>query len=427
MNEEQLKLLLKILGIQGGATSPMFDAGAMLNVSPSSITSALNPEVLLASGLLDTGTLGAGIAGTEQQLLQEFLAKSSNNVPVPLETTPMWFRDVTGNYGVQAVKDPTLGRMVFIPTANDDLSEYMADQFNAISSGEIVASQAKTALADLVSMNDTYKPFASQLSSIQNALDIFEKKSEASNNAALKYEYDVSQSAGSAVAPTRQQALNEYYKSIGVPQLALLGDPTMGYEIPSQVFERGQRVSDLEKELAKQRSAMKRGESRYGEQAAYEAKQAEVYAQKAIADEARRRAEEATSGMKSSLGWTEDPVSKVLNLASRDRFIGGLFGEDSEAKMKAEKEAAYKRFYDAAVRELSKKPVKSVAIQDLSPEYGLAKAKAYTAEKALQSEKDRAARVAELVSQGLASRGQTPFNAQLQQLLGYAVTAKRNK
>lgn len=427
MNEEQLKLLLQILGGQAGTTSPLFNAGAQLNVSPSSITSALNPEVLLASGLLDPATLGAGIAGTEQQLIQEFLAESSRNVPVPLETTPMWFRDVTGDYGVQTISDPASGRLVFAPTAGNDLSDYMATQFNAIASGEITSSQAKTALADLVSKDEAYKPFASQLSSIQNALDIFEKKSEASNNAALKYEYDVSQAAGSAVAPTRQQALQEYYKSIGVPQLALLGDPTVPYQIPSQIFERGQRVSDLEKELANQQSAVKRGESRYGEQAAYANKQAEVYAQKAIADEARRRAEEATSGMKSSLGWTEDPVSKVLNLASRDRFIGGLFGEDSEAKMKANKEAAYKRFYDAAVRELSKEPVKGVEIQDLSPDYGLAKAKAYTAEKALQSEKDRAARVAELVSQGLAARGMTPFNSQLQQLLGYAVTSKRNK
>ena len=427
MNEEQLRLLLQILGGQAGTTSPLFNAGAQLNVSPSSITSALNPEVLLASGLINPDTLGAGIAGTEQQLIQEFLAETTNNVPVPLEVTPMWFRDVTGNYGVQAVSDPASGRLVFAPTAGNDLSDYMATQFNAISSGEITASQAKTALADLVSKDEAYKPFASQLSSIQNALDAFEKKAETSNNAALKYEYDRSQAASSAVAPTRQQALNEYYKSIGVPQLALLGDPSVGYQIPSQVFERGQKLSELEKELAKQQSAMKRGENRYGEGAAYANKQAEVYAQKAIADEARRRAEEATSGMKSSLGWTEDPVSKVLNLASRDRFIGGLFGKDSEAKMKAEKEAAYKRFYDAAVRELSKEPVKGVTIQDLSPDYGLAKAKAYTAEKALQSEKDRAARVAELVSQGLAARGKTPFNDQLQQLLGFAVTSKRNK
>lgn len=406
MNEEQLKLLLQILGLQTGAPSSTFGASASAGVSPSSITSALNPEVLLASGILSPDVLGAGIAGTEQQLYQKFLAETSAGVPVPLESTPMWFRDVAGQYGVQAVKDPASGRMVFAPTTGNDLSDYMATQFNAISSGEITASQAKTALADLVSKDDAYKPFASQLSSIQNALDAFEKRDTASKEASLKYEYDVSQAAGSAVAPTRQQALQEYYKSIGVPQLALLGDPSMGYQIPSQVFERGQKVSDLEKELAKQQSAMKRGESRFGEQAAYETKQAEVYTAKAIADEARKRAESQVAKMKQPIRpWEAKPL----------------------VQFNKEKEDAYKRFYDAAVRELSQKPVKAVSVQDLSPEYGSAKARAYTIEKNIAAERDRAARVAELVSQGLAARGKTPFNDQLQQLLGYALTSKINK
>ena len=427
MTPEQLALLLQILGAQGASTSPMFDASAMARVSPSAISSVLNPEVLVASGLLDPNALGAGIAGVENQLAQEFLAETSRSVPVPLETTPMWFRDITSKYGVQAVSDPTTGRVVFAPTAGNDLSDYVATQFNAISSGDITASQAKTALADLVSSDERYKPFASELTNIQNSLDAFEKKSEASKNASLKYEYDVSQAAGSGVAPTRQQAMAEYYKQIGLPQLALLGDPTATYQVPSEMFLRGQKVKDLEAELAKQQSAMKRGENRYGQGAQYANKQAEVYAQKAIADEARRRAEEATKGMKGSLGWTEDPVSKILNMASRDRFIGGLFGGDTEAEMKAEKQAAYKRFYDAAVRDLSKEPVKGVGISDLSSDYGLAKAKAYTAQKALTAEQERAAKVAELVSQGLAARGQTPFNAQLEQLLGYAITSKTKK
>lgn len=427
MDEETLKLLIQILGSQGGTTSPLFNTGAQLNVSPSSISSALNPEVLLASGLLSPNALGTGIADTEQQLYQKFLAETTKNVPVPLETTPRWFSDITTKYGVQSVTDPSTGRIAFAPTAGNDLSDYMSTQFNAIANGDITAQQAKTALADLVSTNDAYKPFASQLSNIQNTLDAFEKKNATSKDATLKYEYDLSQAAGSAVAPTRQQALQEYYKSIGVPQLALLGDPTAGYQIPAEAFLRGQKVKDLESELLKQQSLVKRGENRYGEGAAYANKQAEVYAQKAIADEARRRAEEATSGMKTSLGWAEDPVSKLLNIASRDRIFGGLFGGDTEAKMKADKQAAYQRFYDAAVKDLSKEPVKGVTIQDLSPDYGLAKAKAYTAEKALTAEKDRAAKVAELVSQGLAARGKTPFNDQLQQLLGYAVTSKKNK
>lgn len=427
MTPEQLALLLQILGAQGGSTSPMFDASALARVSPSSITSALNPEVLLASGILSPENLGAGISGMEQQLAQQFLAETSKSVPIPLETTPMWFRDVTSRYGVQAVSDPATGRVAFAPTAGNDLSDYMATQFNAIANGDITASQAKGALADLVAKDERYKPFASELTNIQNTLDDFEKKDQTSKDASLKYEYDVTQKAGSGVAPTRQQALNEYYKSIGVPQLALLGDPTATYQIPAETFMRGQRVKDLEAELKRQESLMKRGENRYGEGAQYANKQAEVYTQKAIADEARRRAEEATKGMKGSLGWFEDPASKLLNMASRDRFIGGLFGEDSEAKMAENKRKAYQDAYDRAIAELSKSPSKGVSVGDVSSDYALAKAKAYTAQKSLAEEQDRAAQVAQLVSQGLAARGKTPFNAQLEQLLGYAITSKAKK
>lgn len=425
MTPEQLALLLQILGAQGGATSSMFDASATAKVSPSSLSSVLNPEVLIASGLLDPSTLGAGIAGTEQQLAQEFLAETSRGVPIPLEATPMWFRDITSKYGVQATTDPATGRIAFTPSSDNDLSDYMSTQFNAISSGAITAEQAKTALADLVSSDDRYKPFASELGNIQSALDAFGKKDSTSKDATLKYEYDVSQKASSGVAPTRQQALNEYYKSIGVPQLALLGDPTATYQIPAEAFVRGQKVSDLEKELSKQQSLMTRGENRFGERAQYADKQAEYYAKKAIADEARRRAELATKDMKSSLGWTEDPVSKLLNIGSRDTIIGGLFGKDTEAQMAENKRAAYKQAYDRAMADLSKEPIKGVTVADLSPDYGLAKAKAYTAQKALTAEQDRASRVAELVSQGLAARGKTPFNAQLEQLLGYAITSKK--
>lgn len=406
INNDQLALLLQILGAQGASTSPMFDASALARVSPSSISSVLNPEVMVASGLLDPDVLGAGITGAENQLAQEFLAETSRSVPVPLETTPMWFRDITSEYGVQAVSDPTTGRVVFAPTAGNDLSDYVATQFNAISSGDITASQAKTALADLVSSDERYKPFASELTNIQNSLDAFEKKSEASKNASLKYEYDVSQAAGSGVAPTRQQAMAEYYKQIGLPQLALLGDPTATYQIPAETFLRGQKVKDLEAELAKQQSAMKRGESRYGQGAEYATKQAEVYTQKAIADEARKRAE-------AKVAEIEQPIKP--------------WQRQYAVQFNREKDEAYKRFYDAAVRELSQKPVSGVSISNLSPDYGLAKAKAYTAEKALTAEQERAAKVAELVSQGLAARGKTPFNAQLEQLLGYAITSKTKK
>lgn len=426
MTEEQYQLLLQILGQQGGSgVNPMFANAARAGVTPSSITSLFNPEVLFASGMLDPNQISGGISDMENQLMQKFLVETTSSVPVPLETTPMWFRDITSRLGVQAVSDPTSGRVVFAPTAGNDLSEYMALQFNAISSGEITASQAKVALADLVSSDDAYKPFAGQLSSIQNSLDAFEKKDSASKDAGLKYEYDRSQATSSAIAPTRMQAMADYYKSVGVPQLALLGDPSMGYDIPASPFVDKKRVNEFQAMLQREQNLAAQGLSRKGAGADYASKQAEIYSAMGNRAQATRAAEDATSGMAKGIGWLDDPVTKLLNIASSAKIFGGLFGGNTEDRAKADKDAKFKNVYEQVLKRLPQTAPNSISVSDLDPKYKYADVRAKVAQQQLDKENAFGAEVARLISEGLKAKGITPFNTNMQQLLGYAVESKK--
>lgn len=425
MNEEQLRLLLQILGSQGGAASPLLGTAASAGVTPSSITSLLNPEMLVASGLVNPAQISAGIADTEQQLLAKFLAETNAVSPKPYEASAQSLAPFTGKYGIQTAEAPG-GSVQFAPSGADDLSEYMATQYNAIASGQITAQQAKEAFARKATSSDAYKALVPYQTQIASDLDAFEKQVGSYRNANLKWEYDnASKQSQTGPAPTRTQALTEYYKSIGAPQLALLGDPSMGYQIPAQSFADTTKLSNLEKELARQQSTAARYQNRFAGAATEANKQAQAYTQKAIVDEARRRglAAQAAYDKSQETNIVDETVNKVIDWFSKGRVIKDVLGTDMTDKRKK----AYQDAFDKAVKELSSQPAPTVGIGDVSKDYALAKAKEYTAAKKIADEQNRASEVARLVSEGLAARGKTPYADQLNRLLGYAVTAKTSK
>jgi len=113
-----LELLISLLSQMGGNFNPSLMASALPanNVSPANISSAMNPNVLLSSGLVDPSTIQSGIESTYQQLLAEW--ESRNNAKLPPEASDLWLSPVTSKY-----------------STNDEVSVFMNEMFSAIKNG----------------------------------------------------------------------------------------------------------------------------------------------------------------------------------------------------------------------------------------------------------------------------------------------------
>jgi len=96
-----LELLISLLSQMGGNFNPSLMASALPanNVSPANISSAMNPNVLLSSGLVDPSTIQSGIESTYQQLLAEW--ESRNNAKLPPEASDLWLSPVTSKYSTK--------------------------------------------------------------------------------------------------------------------------------------------------------------------------------------------------------------------------------------------------------------------------------------------------------------------------------------
>ena len=401
--DEELKLLIAALAQQmGGSFNPSLMASAEPenNVSPANIASAMNPNVLLSSGLVDPSTISSGIGSVYQQMLAEW--ESRNQVNLPPEASDLWLSPVTSKY-----------------SSNDEVSVFMNEMFTAIKNGTTTAEKVKAAIAD----NDSVAPEAvkSSYADVSVDLDKYSKLAEAQAQAKLKFEITNAQNGvTTAPAPTLEQARFKFYKDLGVPEMALLPDAGFGYDFDPSMFGDKDRASRLDKLIGEQQGFVDEGAAG----AAYTQKQADVYTAKGNAAAARAAGDKARQEYLDT-NAKPDQITQVLDWFSRNGqgILGKAFGKD---KTSERKNLATKAGEEAMKRELAR--LSRVApVSAETSRYGDAK-RSLDIYRNIQLEDDAYnQRVADLVSQKLAAQGRTPNQDAINQLLGYAATVNKKK
>ena len=395
-----LEELIALLAQQmGGNFNPSLMASAMPanNVSPANIASAMNPNVLLSSGLVDPYTIQNGIGSVYQQMLAEW--ESRNQVNLPPEASDLWLSPVTSKY-----------------STNDEVSAFMNEMFAAIKNGTTTPERVKAAIAS----KDSLAPDAvkAAYSDISVDLDKYGKLAEAQAQAKLKFEITNAQKGTTtAPVPTLEQARFKFYKDLGAPEMALLPDAGVAYQFDPKLFANKETTDLLGGQIAKQEGLARRtkGASDYTQS------QTDVYtakgnaaAAKAAGDRARQEYLDANA--------KPDQITQILDYASRDKIFGGLFGKD---KTTERKNAASKAGEEAMKRELAR--LSKMGTVSVETPYKQSQQNLLRLRGAQAAQDSYNQRVADLVAQKLAAQGRTPNQDAINQLLGYAATVNQKK
>lgn len=435
MDLELLKLILAQMAAQGSPITDNVLTGASSLPSASSLAGAMNPETLVALGLLNPQSINAGVDAQLSKLMTEY-AKKNAPAPVKFEASPAYFQNTLSPFGITAQIDPS-GRLAqFNENTGNKIQDIVSAGLNAIASGRLTADQIIAGMAkDIVDNPNDYQGVQDYATQIQGAWKDFESKYKNFGDAVAKYQYDTANSAAdSAIAPTRQQAMNEYYNSIGAPQLSLLGDPNAGYKFDPLTFADPNKLKALSEAVNRASTVTQRETNRVSDGMVSSASKAQdVYTAKGIDESAKAYATKvANSKVKvfdrskslGAAGALSTLIPFVAPVALSAAHLGST-GRQTEDKKKWQStyEEAFKREKARLLADAAKQP--KVSAETFSTDLRLAKAKQYTAEKALQDELSYNQQVADLVSQGLAAQGKTPFNANLQQILAYATAPKK--
>ena len=393
--------LIALLAQQMTSINPNLLASALPanNVSPANIASAMSPNVLLSSGLVDPSTIKSGIAGTYQEMLADW--ESRYNATLPPEASDLYLSPVTSKY-----------------SSGDELGIFMNEMFDNIKNGlitteKVLAGIKKGDIGAPPSAMATYDDIAINL-------DDFAKRVDRQNEAKLKFEITQSQAGvDAAPPPTLQQARQKFYKDIGAPEMALLPDAGTPYEFDPSLFADKETSDLLSSQIAKQEGFARR--TKTGSD--YTQKQADVYTAKgnqfaaqAAGDKARQAYLDANA--------KPDQITQVLDWFSRNGqgILGDAFGKDKTSERKMLADEAGKQ---AMVRELAR--LNKVAPVSVETPYKQSQQNLLRLRGAQASADAYNQEVADLVAQKLAAKGRTPNQDIMNQLLGYAATVNKKK
>lgn len=419
---ETLEQALARLGAGGTQFNPLLSFAAYPGgVSTSGISQALSPEILLASGILSPQNLAGLQQSTLDQLMNEYIQRSTPNVAVPYEASDEFL-----------LSSPIISKY----SGTDDLSDYMTTQFGAIARGEITPTQAKEFLAQQ-SMNPDYKPILDNFAQVSADLDEFSKLAERNREAKAKYQYDVSLAQGEALAsagpvPTGTTAMMELGKQLGIPGLGLLPEPTSTYQFSPQQFMDPTKMSALRAELGALATRVR--ETRPEGLIVGTGQEAQAIRSQRFQDMlAQARAAGETAGAERLAAAGEpDTITKVLDYAAariRTPLIGTqLLGETSVQRAQKAAEEASKLAQGKVMAEylFGKKPqVTAIGNLAVDDPYRVAASQTLAKQKELMSSQARASEVARLVSEGLAARGISPYQDAINKLISYSIDTAR--
>jgi hypothetical protein len=123
--------------------------------------------------------------------------------------------------------------------AGTEIGELMRDAIDAIASGTQTAAGALESINNGIASGVVPAEVADSIGEIGTDLTNFaDKELPAYEKALAKYKYDSAQSLANAgiTEPTQQDARLKFFKDLGVPQMALLPDPSEKYKVDPTMF-----------------------------------------------------------------------------------------------------------------------------------------------------------------------------------------------
>jgi hypothetical protein len=292
----------------------------------------------------------------------------------------------------------------------------MNEMFAAIKNGTTTPERVKAAIAS----KDSLAPEAvkSAYADISVDLDKYGKLAEAQAQAKLKFEITNAQNGvTTAPAPTLEQARFKFYKDLGAPEMALLPDAGVGYEFDPSLFADESRTKGLEGIISRTKNQTNKSDAvdvRKQQQFDRTSEKNKTDAARLVGEKARQAYLDANA--------KPDQITQILDYASRDRILGGLFGKDQTTERKNLADQAGKQAMLAELARLDRVPKVSVETPYNATSRLNAAARAGMANDVAYNQ-----RVADLVAQKLAAAGRTPNQDAINQLLGYAATVNQKK
>lgn len=446
-NEDtQLQMLIAALSSMGNGVNPNLMYSAYPGkVSPAGVKSAFDPEILFSSGLVTPDVLNQLTASQLAGLQSKYSSDIQSRLPY--EATDMVFAPITNKY---------LG--------DDDLSSFMRGTFNALGSGNKSLTQVLEDIQNGYITNsqgakvDIPEVIKTNFASVQQDLTDYVKLTEGRNSALSKFQYDQQGKLDTlGPAPTAQDARSALYEQMGVPQMALLGDPNATYRFnPSDFVDKGKLgAAQQVLQQALQNQSLVRGQSASSVNAQSKAQQA--YLAKGVEEQARKFSETSTAGMQTNTGWLDDVNQILAETAKGGAFgaavlgaptvgigaplglgigLGGgaakgvwdwFSGNDDKPLQDAKKQAMSVAFETERKRLMSLLPASGGEADRIkySPEYRNALAQSTRAKANVSIENAYGRIVAETIARRLAEAGKTPFQDNMNNLLGYAIRTAR--
>ena len=440
-----LQTLIFLLSQMGSEVNPtLMDSAYPNNVSASGVKSSFSPEILLASGLVSPETLNE-LTASELMNLQSKYAGSIQS-QLPPEASDIALYPITSKY-----------------MGDDELSDFMRGTLTAIQTGKALPNDILTDIQKGYITNskgirsDIPKIVIENLGQVSDDIDKFVELVGRRDFAKAKFDYEQQGKVGAAgPAPTAESARLALFNRLGVPQLALLGDPNATYQFDPSMFVDKGRIASYEDAMRVPNKILTAAGT--AGPAMQMGKLEQSYTMKGLEDQARRYAENAVKGMKTNSAWTEDlgsiagstgggaavggiagatagmgigaPVGALVGGASG--LVGGLVdwatGRNDKKYEKA-KEDARKAAYEKELARL-KASLPSTSVESTrvkyDPEYAAARGRVNTIKSKLDKENAYGKAVASALEKELVARGLTPFKQNINQLLGYAIqTAKK--
>ena len=431
-----LQTLVFLLSQMGGGINPSLMASAYpSNVSPAGVKSSFSPEILLASGLVSPETLNQ-LTANELMNLQSKYASSIQS-QLPPEATDIALYPITSKY-----------------MGSDELSDFMRSTLDAIGSGKVTPAQA---LEKIQKDANVPKIVLDNLGQVSDDIDSFVELVGRRDFAKAKFDYEQQGKVGAAgPAPTAESARLALFDKLGVPQLALLGDPSATYQFDPSMFVDKGRIASYEDAMRMPNKILTAAGT--AGPAMQMGKLQDAYTMKGLEEQARKYAENAVRGMKTNSSWTED-LGSIGGATAGGAVVGGIAGATptmgigapfgalvggasglvgglvdfatgrNDEKYKKAKEDALKAAYAKELARL-KAALPSTSVESTrvkyDPEYAAARSRVNTIKSDLDKENAYGKAVASALEKELVARGLTPFKQNMNQLLSYAIqTAKK--
>lgn len=222
-----------------GTSLPSTGLNMLLNMnpafsytSPGTVASAFNPEMLVASGLFDPARVGA----MQQAILSSQQADWAKQLDPYTKTLTPDFTDADFSYNYNPI----------LRSNPDALSALTSAVFPAIKAGTTSAASAKSNLIKEFAPGGSLSDIPTDVQSAMiDEIENYSKELPKYFQSEQKFAADTAAQQAEAAtvlermglsAPTIDTARMEFYKSIGMPQLALLPDVTEQYKFSGMDF-----------------------------------------------------------------------------------------------------------------------------------------------------------------------------------------------